>query len=165
MAITIDAYSTEMTDVIQSQTQGWNPLDPNKAGGRLERRYFSYTVPTAGLTDGSNIIACIIPKGARCLGGKLVPTGTGTSTQDVDVGVMGRDGSGFIDAAGSVADDDDFFVAAADVGGTATVNFGLTAALNYAYVTEKELYLVLTVETTALIAANVIEGHIDFVVI
>ena len=98
--------------------------------------------------DGDNIKLALIPKGARILGGYATFEAMGTNMV-ADLGLMGADGSGFIDAAGSVADDDDFFTTAQiDTSAAGESDFGVLQEDNYGYIAEKDLYLVLTTVDT-----------------
>lgn len=57
----------------------------------------------------------------------------------LDLGLRAKDGSGFLDAAGTVADDDTFFASAIDVSAAGYQDFQSQAG--FFYTTEKELYL------------------------
>lgn len=157
MATTIDDRSVELTQV---QPPSYSPLKPNQEHGRVRAAVFTYTF--ASQAAGHDVALCKLPKGARVIGGNISVSATmGTCT--LAVGVMGADLSGFIDAAGSVADDIDFFLAAVAITTTPKVGFALTQALNYLYETEKELYLTMTTGTAAA-GTQVVKGEIQYVV-
>ena len=167
MAITIDAYSTQAAKGPPTVTQAHTPVKANEYRGRLRMSYFDYTVPTGDLAAASNLALCRIPQGARILAGKFVgeddlSAATGTTT----IGLSGVDDSGFIDAAGSVADDVDLLMAATDTSTGAVVDlaFAETAAHNFGYVTEKEVWLVATPTTAAYTAAKTLSGYVMYVV-
>jgi len=161
MAITIDLKGIEYT---LATAVGHTPIAPNQMGGRVRMAYFTYTTPaTTGVTDGQNIGMCVIPKGARVLGGKIIGEAMAGSAA-VDIGLAGNDGSGYIDAAGSVEDDDDLFLAAGDVSSAFALTFADTIARNYGYETEKEVILVATAETDDWAAEKDVYGHVEYVV-
>lgn len=161
MAITADLYSSELTQV---RAPGNAPIAPNEMHGRMRIARFTYETPvTTGVVDGQNIAACILPKGARVLRIFLAWEDMGTGVA-VDVGLMGNDGSGFIDAANSVADDDALFAAAVDLATAGETTVADTIAENYGYETEKECLLVLTAETGDWDAEQDIIGHVEYVV-
>jgi hypothetical protein len=61
----------------------------------------------------------------------------GSST--LDLGLRAQDGSGFLDVAGTVADDDDFFASAISVASAGYQTF--QSQLGFYYKTEKPVYL------------------------
>lgn len=159
-ALVADSYSTEATKIVGV---GYEQLMPTESRGRRRASYFSYTVPAGGEADDNHVFACKIPEGARILGGSFKTDGCGAGAQ-VDIGVAAVDGSGYIDTAETVSDDDDFFGAAVDIAAAGADAFASTIAQNYGYKTEKELWLVLTVENAAWGAAAEIAGDIEYVV-
>jgi hypothetical protein len=107
-----------------------------------------------------------IPKGAVIHGIKWCNSvSLGSST--ITFGVAGADGSGFIDAAGTVADDAAgtllFFKNPAAV---STVTTGQSCAdsiaQNFMYKTEKELILTLIVAAATLPASGTLKGYIEY---
>lgn len=160
MAITADLYSIELTQV---RAVGNAPIAPNEMHGRMRMARFTFNT-VLGVTDGNNIAACIIPKGARILRIFLAWEAMG-GTADLDVGLMGNDGSGYISADNSTtADDDDMFAAALDIDGAGEDTVAATIAENYGYETEKECLLVLTAEAGNWAADKDIIGHVEYVV-
>ena len=88
---------------------------PNELGGRVRIAYFSYTTPSAGLTNGDVIRATTLPKGARIIEGRLAWEALGASTT-LSVGYTGS-ATRYLGATSS-----------ATAGGTHIAN---TVALNY----------------------------------
>ena len=162
-AITAEYYGAEQTQV---RAEGHAPIKPNELHGRQRIARFTLNTNThgaSGIADGSNVFVAKLPKGARILIGKLKFEAMG-GTAALDVGLAAADGSGFIDAAGTVADDDDLFGAAIDVSGAGEAVFADTIAQNYGYELEKECYLVLTAETDNWADDKDLIGHIEYVV-
>jgi len=160
MALTADSYTTQGDKIASLSYEMLRPYDHH---GRRRVVYFDYTVPTGGEADDNHVFACKLPAGARILGGEFVTDGLGTGAQ-VDVGLAGFDGSGYIDAAGTVADDDDLLGAALDVAAAGNDQFAKTIAQNYGYLTEKPVWVVLTVENAAWDAAAQIAGSVEYVI-
>jgi hypothetical protein len=158
--MTADSYTTQGAKISGASFQ---MLEPKDHYGRRRVHFFDYTVPTGDEADGNHVFACKLPPNARILGGEVVCDGCGTGAE-VDVGLAAFDGSGYIDSAGTVADDDDFLGAALDIAAAGRDTFAKTIAQNYGYVTEKELWLVLTVENAGWDADSVIKGSIEIVV-
>lgn len=157
MATTIDARSVELAQVLPPN---FAPLKPNQEHGRKRVATFHYTF--ASQAAGHDVALCKLPKGARIIGGSITVSAT-MATCQISLGVMGADENGFIDAAGSVADDVDFLLAAVAITTTPKVLFAQTQALNYLYETEKELYVTLTTSVAAA-GAQVVKGSIEYVV-
>lgn len=109
---------------------------------------------------------CIIPKGAVIHGIKWCNSvSLGSST--ITFAPVANDGSGFIDAAGTVADDAAgtllFFKNPAAV---STATTGQSAAdsiaQNFMYVTEKELILTLIVAAATLPSSGTLKGYVEY---
>lgn len=160
-AITADYYSDELTSV---RAEGNAKLKPNELQGRVRMARFSFTTDdTLGLVDGENVFACVLPKGARVLGGVIKGEAMG-GTADIDIGLAGADGNGYIDDDNSVADDDDLFLAGGDVDAAFNLTFADTIARNYGYELAKECYLVVTAETGNWTTDKDVVGHVEYVV-
>lgn len=156
-ATVLDGYSTEQAQI---QPPTYAPLKPNQYEGRIRCAFFSKVFTTEAVA--TDLALCVIPKGARILGGQLCfSASTGTAT--IAIGIMDKAGSGFIDAALSVSDNIAFFLAAAAITVTTMQEFGATQALNYGYETEKEVYVTLTTGT-AVMAAQTLKGFVRYVV-
>jgi hypothetical protein len=157
MATTIDSYSDELEANLPPL---YAPLKPNQYEGRQRIAFF--TVTLASQAAGEDIAVCILPKGARIIGGLIVASATLANSAQVSVGLMAKDASGYIDEDLSVADSVTALKAAA-VLSTTQVPFAITQALKYGYETEKELYVTLTT-SVGTVATEVITGHVTYVV-
>lgn len=154
---TIDSYSNELASV---QPPLYAPLQPNELHGRKRIAFFTKTF--ASEAAGEDVALCVIPKGARIIGGAISFSAT-TATAQISCGLKGKDNSGYIDAALSVADDVDAVLAAAAITTTPKVALANSQALFYGYETEKELYLTLTTSVAGM-GTQVLKGHIEYVV-
>jgi len=156
-ATAINDYGDELT---LNRPPLYAPMAPNVHLGRIRSSFFTMTFATE--SAGLDVALAVIPKGARILGGTFcVDATTGSAT--LSFGLMGTDGSGFIDAAGTVSDAVASLKAAAAHTTTAQANLAVTQALLYGYVTEKELYLTVTTAAAAM-AAQALKGHIEYVI-
>lgn len=156
MATTIDDYGDELT---ANRPPLYAPLKPNQQHGRERICFFTFTAGTE--SAGLDVALAVIPKGARILEGTISVSAT-TGSATIALGLMAKDGSGYIDAAASVADGVALLLAAAAITTTAKVAFAATQALYYGYEAEKELYLTMTTAAAAL-ASQTIKGHIRYV--
>lgn len=151
---------------------GYDPLRPNEMHGRVRSVYFFWNT-TSGLTAGTTlaeddlVILAKIPAGSRLLPGDVAWEAMGTS-MTMDLGLMAVDGSGFIDLAGTVADDPDKLTdAAIDVAaaGQSRINHNDGDALGF--VLEKECYLTLSTTnssgSTAWAADKDVFGYLNYV--
>jgi hypothetical protein len=155
-ATVIDNYSTE---VAQGNPPNYAPLKPNQHSGRVRVAAFTRVYVTESAGDDTAL--CILPKGARIIGGyACVDATTGTAT--LSFGIAAKDGTGVIDAS-STSDSKTFFKAAAAITDTAKVDLCATQALNFLYETQKEVYV--TVTTAAASMSNqTLKGCIMYVV-
>ena len=154
------------------QTQQWEavghaPLKPNELGGRVRIAHFEFKANRDGISavvaQNDTVRLCSIPAGARLIGGKFKAEAFGASTT-LDFGLRDPKGSGYIDLAGTVADDPDAIatlLTTPAAGGTADL-FDEVAYLFYE--TEKELELYCTFAGANPADDNVLAGHILFVV-
>jgi hypothetical protein len=76
---------------------------------------------------------------------------------------MAKNGSGYLDAALSVADNVAYLKAAAAQTTTTPVDLAATVALGMLYETEKELYVTVTTAAAAM-AGQTLSGYIMYVV-
>jgi len=168
MALTLENYSTQLTQIPPSETQAHTPLNANEYRGRVRMSYFDFTVPTGDVAIAANVGLCKIPKGARILGGRFTcDIDFSVATGTLDIGIMGADLTGFIDAAGSVADDVDFLAQDLDTSNAAAtpdLAFADTITHNHGYVTEKEVIVTATPVTAAISATKTCTGHVLWVV-
>lgn len=169
-ATVIDSYSDDLTALLPPL---YAPMAPNKSGGRVRVGYFQVTLAT--FATGQDIALIALPKGARILAGLVVASATLANSGQISIGLMGKDGTGYVDdrtvsvpgidgvaVTGPVSDNVAGLKAAA-VQGTTQVGFALTGALGYLYETAKEVYLTMTtsVGTTS---TEVVKGHVLYVV-
>lgn len=150
----------------QWEAEGHAPLKPNELHGRKRIAFGQFQADrdaaAAVIAQNDSVRFVTIPKGARLVGG-LVKHGAFGSSVTLDIGLKAADGSGYLDAAGTVADDPDAIATNLDIAaaGTKTV-FEETPYLFYE--TEKELEVTFLFEG-ANPADNVeISGYIDYVV-
>lgn len=118
------------------------------------RRRVSFGTITVDAAQNDTIGMVKIPANCRILVGRLLTTALGASVT-ASVGMYAQDGSGYIDAAGTVADSAVNLLAATDVSAASTTAFANTIALNAGYVTEKDIILAVT-----LAGGNPAEGTI-----
>jgi len=89
-------------------------LKPNQKSGKVVIAEFNYTVPTGDLTINDTIDLVELPAGAKLVGGAY-QHGAMSTGAIMDMGLKGTDGNGYIDAAGTVADDPDYLIDGDDV--------------------------------------------------
>jgi hypothetical protein len=140
-------------------------LKPNEREGRVRISYF-YTKPTAAVAATSIIALCRLPKGARIIGG-VAKSNAFVATATADVGIISTNGDGVIDDAVPTADSATLLTA----GGTLAVAtagdypFANTIANNYGYVTQKDVTVILTLNTAGMDgSADILTGHVLYVV-
>lgn len=156
-ATVIDSLSTELTQVAPPNYQ---PLKTNQKEGRARIAVFTKVFATEGA--GHDVALCALPKNARILGGSFfVSASTGAAT--LAFGLMDKAGTGFIDAAGVVSDDTAFLVAAAAVTVLVRQDIPATIAKNFAYETEKEVYVTVSTAAAAM-AGQTLKGYILYAV-
>ena len=151
----------------QWEAVGHAPLKPNELHGRVRIAFGQFQADRdatgAVIAQNDTVRFVTIPKGARLVGGFLKHGAFGASVT-LDIGLKAADGSGYLDAAGTVADDPDALATNVLLGaapGTKSV-FAETPYLFYE--TEKELEVTLLFEG-ANPADNVeISGYLEYVV-
>lgn len=154
-------YSTQYANLIASI---YTPNHATDSGGVVTRKYFSYTT-TANDDSGGKTYLQKIPANCRLYGGYIQWADAGASAQTLDIGIEGADDSGFYNAAGTLADDDDFFttataIAAATAGASA---FGmLLTDAGAMYLTDKEVRVVAYWKTADPDTGTLIEGYIEY---
>lgn len=131
---------------------------PALAGGTAKRTIY-FQITFASQASGHDVMLGFIPKGARILGGTHIANGALANSATTAIGLKGVDESGFIDAANTVSDNIAILKAAATLS-TTLVPFGLTQALSFGYVAEKDLYLTLTTGAGT-VAVEVVRGWCD----
>lgn len=167
MAAPTSFISTEAT-AENAYTTTYAPLKTYEKEGRLRLATFSF----ANASQAAGYYGlCVLPKGAKIVQIAMVSSVTHGTTVTVKLGLAGRDGSGYIDTANSVADDDDGLrQATVTAGGTTLLTLypdGTAAnigALGMDYVTEKEVWLTMTTAAATLAATGVTKGRVFYVV-
>jgi len=150
----------------QWEAVGHAPLKANELHGRVRMAYFQFKADRdaagAVVAQNDDVRLCNIPSGARLIGGTVTHGAFGASVT-VDFGLRAADNSGFLDKAGTVADDPDAIATNLDVAAAGSkVLFEELAYLHYE--TEKELELYVLFEG-ANPADNVeLAGHLLYVV-
>lgn len=158
------AYKSPQYEIIDGTDTSTYRLTPDQHYGRVRCSYFSDT-PAGGGDATDSMLVARLPKGARVIDIQLVH-GAHTGLTGLDVGLQGADGSGYIDAANSVADDPDFFTPTAlDVSSAGRTSVLTLATGNFGYKTEKEVDVILDVAVGVNGFANaVMSGFILYVV-
>jgi len=160
-ATTIDTYGTE-AGAIRNVASAYAPLKPNQAGGRM--RFAMFTRVYASEAAGDDTALCVLPKGARIISGEAHMSASGGSTTFA-FGLMGKDGTGFIDdtVGATVSDNNAILLAAQTITTTAIVRLAATYALSCMYETTKELWVTVTT-ATATIGTQTLRGWIAYTV-
>jgi hypothetical protein len=135
--------SVQLTQV---QPPNYAPLKPNELQGRLRLARFSFTTP-AGMVINDNLEACVVPRGARIIGGQLYTDALGTSALAA-VGVAGTPAK---------------YMAAGSVAAAAALPIANTFALHGLETTVDETILI-TFTGANPAAAKVVQGYIMYVV-
>lgn len=160
MAITtLTAYSNE-GEVIAGVADDLTPLPPNKSGGRVRIQRFSKTF--ASEASGTNFGLCLLPAGARILGGEFQFSASLGGVTTWSLGLKGYDESGFIDLADTVSDAVAALFAAIALTSTAKQVIAATQALKFGYQTEKQLWVTATTAAGSM-GTQVLEGYILYV--
>jgi hypothetical protein len=129
------------------------------------RRRFGRAVRTLTANSTANDIVgmMLIPKGARVLASRLLLASVGTAA-DIEIGVAGADGSGYLNAANTTADDPDFFLASAEIQAAATQDFGRLGDKNGNYLFDKDVILTIKLLTGAVPSGAVFTMDVQYVV-
>lgn len=173
-ATVIDDYSVQLNQHAPGSPQTYGPVKANEHYGRVRVSTFRYVF--AAQSAGHDVALCIIPKGARILGGILAASATLANSATLAVGLAAKDGSGELKSASqgtalttagasSAAAESDAIAClkAAAVQGATQVPFAITQALGYLYETQKEVYLTATTGTGA-VTTEVLTGEVRYVV-
>ena len=137
MATTINSYADGLEDFIASGAA----IEPLEGGCKAYKAKAVITL--ASQAAGEDIAVFLLKKGTTLWGGNLYASATLDNSAQLSVGLMGADGSGYVDAANTDADDVAQFKAAA-AQGTTLVPFCATVALGYGYTLEKDCYLTIS---------------------
>jgi len=157
-ATAINSRSNELAQILAPL---YGPLKPNQQHGRVRLAVFTKTF--AAEAAGEDVALCVLPKGARILGGEFIFSATLGGTATISFGLMDKAGSGFIDTLLSVSDNVALLFAATALTATAKQVLAATVALSYQYETEKELYVTCTTAAAAM-GTQVLTGHILYAV-
>lgn len=157
--------------MLKRDALNYEPLKAIEQDGRKRIAFFNFNTTDdlngGTLAEGQSIKLVKLLKGSRILRGRAWWEAMGANMK-ADLGLFACDGSGYIDAAGTVADDLDFFTTAQlDVAAAGEGDFGVLQEDNPGYVLEKDCWLCVTPDDTA--AANAwaadkdFDGYVDFV--
>jgi hypothetical protein len=168
MSLTLDLYGTEMTAF---RSPSYDPHEPHLYYGRVRRSEFNFNtgagVDVSAYSGTARIGLAIIPVLAKIFYGVYQHEAMGTNA-DLDLGLAGNDGSGYLSKDNSTtADDYDLFVDGDDVAAAGQDSFAslFNGDLNPMYgPLEKECVLVATALTADWAADKDLLGEVFFVV-
>lgn len=164
MAAIIPAeWSAELSQV-PPIGQTYSPLKPSQFHGRVRMAYFTKAI--AAELIAVSIGLCNIPKNARILRGYVFIGGGPGANVNFDIGLIGRDGKGFIDATpgATIADNANYLGNFAPANAAAAGNFASTVATNVGYLATRDLQLIATVRTANVSVAQTLQGYVEYVV-
>lgn len=138
--MSMKTFTIDSTQLAKIRSLDYTKLVPNELYGR---RRLSFGSITADAAQNDTVGMVKIPAYCRILSGRLLTTALGAGVT-ASVGMVAQDGSGYIDAAGTVADSAVNLLAATDVSAASTTAFANTIALNAGYVTQKDIVLMVT---------------------
>ena len=134
--------------------------------GRLQCVYFTYSSGTTALSNQCVAVAKI-PGYARIVGGEIDIAANLADGATAQIGLIGADGSGYIDKSASVADNYALFAsAAASNTWTSGDTFATLSAGdgNANYVTDKSTFVTISTTSTVVWATNVvISGNVKYI--
>jgi len=141
--MSLPVFDVDSEQVAKIRSLDYTMLRPYDVYGRQRLSYGN--VPTGTVYAEDDVVGILkVKKGCRILPGVLFFTALGASIT-ADVGVAAQDGSGYIDEAGTVADDPDFFTSAPiDVSAAGSAAFADTLAENVGYIFEKDVIVTVT---------------------
>lgn len=166
-------FNSQQLALIANQAGGdsTKSIPANERRVRSMKDFFNFNTTdetTSGtLADGDSIRLVKLLKGSKVFGIRFWFEAMGTNMV-ADFGLEGVDGSGFIDAAGTVADDVDFFTTAQiSVAAIGEADAGVLQEDNPGYVLEKDCYLTLatvdSVGSVAWAANKNLDGYIEYI--
>jgi len=149
---------------LESVRTDGDKLKPNQKSGKIVIAEFNYTVPTGNLTINDTIDLVVVPAGAKFVGG-VYQHGAMGSGATMDIGLKGTDGRGFIDAAGTVADDPDYFIDGDNVAaaGQDTIAELAQGDLNALSTIDKDCIIYATCLSAGWVATKTLQGIIKYV--
>jgi len=136
-------FDQDSEQVAKIRSADYTQLRPYDLYGR---KRVCYGNVTADLAEDDVVGLIKIPRDCRVLPSLLAHTAFGTGVT-AEIGVAAQDGSGFIDKAGTIADDDDFFATGVDVSAAGNELFADTVAGNLGYIFEKDVIITITLES------------------
>lgn len=156
MSYKADDYSDQMDDINDGEK-----LPITSAKGEVRFSIFEFTVPSGGTAGTSVVALCEIPEGARVIGGAIDQDALGNT---LDLGLVGKDGNGYIDKDKSVADDTDLFLDGIDTSIASQDTFAELSAgdANALYTVDKQCLLV-AVAAGAWTAGKILKGYVKYV--
>jgi len=139
--------------MLKRDAANFQPLKATEMDGRVRSASWNFNTTddlNAGtLAEAQSLKLVLLIKGTRILRGRCWFEAMGTD-QTADLGLFGADGTGYIDAAGSVADDPDFFTSAAiAVAAAGEADFAVLQEDNPGYILEKNCWLCVTLDDTS----------------
>jgi hypothetical protein len=141
--------------------------------GKLTRNWWEFNTtdePTATIALADSIRAVLLKKGTKIYGGKTFFEAVASAgTVEVQFGLEGADGTGYIDgSAASVADDPNFFTTAnLDISAAGEGSFGVLQEDNPGYELLADCWLTFTLidgGSGAIATDKDINGYVDVVV-
>jgi hypothetical protein len=157
MAATILEYRVD--EVTNADASPVVRNSPGRINSNLKIFQF-YWKPTVAIAATSDIALAKLPTGFTCLGGKLV-SNAWVATSTASVGLMGVDGTGFYDKAGTISDNTSLFGNSLAVATAGVYDFGNTSSLNYGLKLDKECYLTMLLVAAGLDgSADIVQGYI-----
>lgn len=147
------------------------PLKSTEQDGRVRVAWWNFNTTDdlngGTLAEGNSIKLVKLIKGSRFLRGRCMFEAMGID-QTADFGLFACDGSGYIDAAESVADDPNFFTTAAiAVAAAGEADFGVLQEDNPGYLLEKDCWVTVTLgditSSDPWAADKDLNGYVEFV--
>jgi len=158
----LPAFDHDSEQVEKIRSLNFTMLRPYDIYGRKRISYGN--VPDGTVFAADDVIGILkIKKDCRILPGILFFGAMGASIT-ADVGVVAQDGTGFIDKAGTIADDPDYFTdAPIDVSAAGSAAFADTIGENVGVIFEKDVILTvaLTGGTPAVVALRALAQYVN----
>jgi hypothetical protein len=129
------------------------------------RRRFARAVKTLTANSTANDIIgmLVIPKNARILASRLLLADVGTAA-DIEIGLAGADGDGYLDVAKTIANDPDYLLVSTAIEAAAVQDFGRLGDKNGNALTDKEVVLTIKLLTAAVPSGAVFTMDVQYVV-
>lgn len=129
------------------------------------RRRYARAVKTLTADSVANDIIgmMILPKNSRVLSSRLLLASVGTAA-DIEIGLAGANGDGYLDVAKTIANDPDYFLVSTAIEAAATQDFGQLGGKNGNALLDKECVLTLKLLTGAVPSGAVLTMDVQYVV-